>query len=46
VLSIQLYAKLIARYPDSALGNQARAAVELQKKKLATPKAPGTGGQG
>jgi hypothetical protein len=46
VLSIQLYAKLIARYPDSALGNQARAAVELQKKKLATPKAPDTGGQG
>jgi hypothetical protein len=37
VLSIQLYAKLIARYPDSALGNQARAAVESQKKKVGTP---------
>jgi hypothetical protein len=34
VLSIQLYARLIARYPDSALGAQARAAVEAQKKKL------------
>jgi hypothetical protein len=34
VLSIQLYARLIARYPDSALGMQARAAVEAQKKKL------------
>ena len=37
VLSIQLYARLIARYPDSALGAQARAAVEAQKKKLAKP---------
>ena len=46
VLSIQLYAKLIARYPDSALGSEARAAVESQKKKLATPRAPDTGGQG
>ena len=35
VLSIQLYARLLARYPDSALGPQARAAVETQKKKLA-----------
>jgi hypothetical protein len=34
VLSIQLYARLIARYPDSTLGTQARAAVEAQKKKL------------
>ena len=34
VLSIQLYARLIARYPDSALSTQARAAVEAQKKKL------------
>ena len=34
VLSIQLYARLIARYPDSTLGAQARAAVEAQKKKL------------
>jgi hypothetical protein len=34
VLSIQLYARLIARYPNSTLGAQARAAVEAQKKKL------------
>jgi len=34
-LSIQLYARLIARYPDSAFAAQARAAVEGQKKKLA-----------
>ena len=33
-LSIQLYAKLLARYPQSALATQARAAVEAQKKKL------------
>ena len=37
VLSIQLYARLIARYPDSSLGAQARAAVEAQKKKLTKP---------
>jgi hypothetical protein len=37
VLSIQLYARLIARYPDSTLGTQARAAVEAQKRKLAKP---------
>jgi hypothetical protein len=34
VLSIQLYARLLARYPESTLGAQARAAVEAQKKKL------------
>jgi hypothetical protein len=34
VLSIQLYARLLARFPDSTLGAQARAAVEAQKKKL------------
>ena len=34
-LSIQLYARLIARYPDGALVAQARAAVEQQKSKLA-----------
>jgi hypothetical protein len=34
VLSIQLYARLLARYPDSTLGVQARTAVETQKKKL------------
>lgn len=37
VLSIQLYARFIVRYPQSALGAQARAAVEAQKKKLAKP---------
>ena len=37
VLSIQLYARLLARYPDSTLGTQARAAVEAQKKKLTKP---------
>jgi len=34
-LSIQLYARLLARYPDSALAAPARAAIEEQKKKLA-----------
>jgi hypothetical protein len=34
-LSIQLYAKLLARYPQCAFAQQARAAVEAQKKKLA-----------
>jgi len=33
-LSIQLYAKLLSRFPESALADQARAAVEVQKKKL------------
>ena len=36
-LSIQLYARLLARYPQSAFGAQARAAVELQKQRLAKP---------
>jgi outer membrane protein assembly factor BamD (BamD/ComL family) len=36
-LSIQLYARLIARYPQTAFAPQARAAVEAQKKKLAKP---------
>ena len=35
VLSIQLYAKLLSRYPQSQFAAQARAAVEAQKKKLA-----------
>jgi hypothetical protein len=35
VLSIQLYARLISRYPQTALAAQARAAVAEQKKKLA-----------
>lgn len=35
VLSIQLYAKLLSRYPQTQFVSQARAAVEVQKKKLA-----------
>jgi hypothetical protein len=35
VLSIQLYAKLLSRYPQTQFAAQARAAVEAQKKKLA-----------
>jgi hypothetical protein len=35
VLSIQLYARLLARYPDSAFAAQVRAAVQVQKEKLA-----------
>ena len=34
-LSIQLYAKLLSRYPQTQFAAQARAAVEAQKKKLA-----------
>ena len=37
VLSIQLYARLLARFPDSAFAAQAREAVEGQKLKLAKP---------
>ena len=33
-LAIQLYARLIARFPQGALAEQARAAVNEQKKKL------------
>lgn len=35
VLSIQLYARLLSRYPDSGFADQVRAAVEGEKKKLA-----------
>lgn len=35
VLSIQLYARLLARYPDTSFAAQARAAVQAQKKNLA-----------
>jgi hypothetical protein len=35
VLAIQLYARLLARFPDSAFAAQARSAVETQKQKLA-----------
>ena len=34
-LSIQLYARLLARYPASVFAEQARAAVEAQKRRLA-----------
>jgi len=34
-LSIQLYAKLLSRYPQTSFADQARAAVQVQKKKLA-----------
>jgi outer membrane protein assembly factor BamD (BamD/ComL family) len=37
VLCIQLYAKLLSRYPQTSFAAQARAAVEVQKKKLAKP---------
>lgn len=37
VLSIQLYAKLLSRYPDTQFAAQVRAAVDAQKKKLARP---------
>ena len=35
VLSIQLYAKLLSRFPQTSFAEQARAAVDAQKKKLA-----------
>jgi hypothetical protein len=34
-LSIQLYARLIARFPQSAFAEQAHAAVQVQKQRLA-----------
>jgi hypothetical protein len=45
-LSIQLYARLLARFPETAFAEQARSAVEAQKQKLAKPKTPGTAGPG
>ena len=36
-LAIQLYARLIARFPESALIEQARGAVQTQKERLAKP---------
>ena len=39
-LAIQLYARLLARYPASKMAEQAKAAVEEQKKKLAKPPPP------
>ena len=35
VLSIQLYARLLAKYPESSFAAQAKAAVETQKKDIA-----------
>jgi hypothetical protein len=45
-LAFQLYARLVARFPQSALVAQARAAAESEKKKIATATAPGTSGRG
>jgi hypothetical protein len=45
-LAIQLYARLISRFPRSALVAQARAGAEAQKKKLSIPKAPGPSAPG
>jgi HAMP domain-containing protein len=45
-LSIQLYARLLARFPETAFAEQARSAVEAEKQKLAKPKTPGTAGPG
>ena|ERR1700704_3483797 len=40
-LSIQLYARLLSRFPQTSLAAQARAAVEVQKKRISTATAPG-----
>jgi len=46
VLAIQLYARLLARYPQSTFAGQARAAVEAQKQRLAkASSAPDTSGR-
>ena len=36
-LAIQLYARLLSRYPETGFAAQARAAVEVLKQKLARP---------
>ena len=36
-LSIQLYARLLARYPDTSFAGLARSGLEEQKRKLAKP---------
>ena len=41
-LAIQLYAKLIARFPAGPLAEKARAAAMAEKQRLATARAPGT----
>jgi hypothetical protein len=45
-LAIQLYARLLSRFPQTALAGQARAAVDAQKKKLSTATAPGPAAPG
>jgi hypothetical protein len=45
-LSIQLYARLLSRFPQTLLATQARAAVEAQKKKLGTAISPGPAAPG
>jgi hypothetical protein len=45
-LSIQLYARLLSRFPQTVLATQARAAVEAQKKKLSTAISPGPAAPG
>jgi len=45
-LSIQLYARLLSRFPQTALAAQARSAVDAQKKKLSTVTAPGPAAPG
>jgi hypothetical protein len=45
-LAIQLYARLIARFPQSGLAAQAKLAAEAQKKKLAIARAPDRAGPG
>jgi len=41
VLAIQLYAKLLSRFPKTIFTARARSAVEEQKKKLAKPQSSG-----
>ena len=45
-LAIQLYARLVARFPQGALLAQARAGVDAEKNRLSTARAPGTSGPG
>jgi len=45
-LAIQLYARLLSRFPQTSLATPARAAVDAQKKKLSTATAPGPAAPG
>ena len=45
-LCIQLYARLLSRFPQTALAAQERAAVDAQKKKLSTATVPGPAARG